>query len=484
MPWLTVAFAMSAAACLTLAAVHLLVWSRQPARRAHLAFAVTAVSYAALTPFELWMARAHTPAEFGWAIRWVHLPGTLATVALVWFLWLHFGTGRLWLACAACGVRILAMILNFSLPLNLNYQAITGLREVTLFGGERVSSAVGVVSPWALIGQLANLLLLLYVLDATVKLWRRGGHSERRRAAIVGGSLVFESLTVNGNIALVMAGLVDWPLFLSFPFLVTVLAMSFELSLDVVEAGQLSLAVKAKEERLTLAQEASKRDERALQSLTGRLLMLQDEERKRVAAELHDGLGQSLAIIKNRAAIALRDQTDQDRILEQLTEIQTTATSAILDVRQIAHNLRPYELDRLGLVAAIESMVERISDSSSITLSADLEPIAGLLSPEAETSVYRIVQEGLNNVIKHSHAAAARVEIKKRGTQLVVSVQDNGNGMPEPASAGNGNNAGGFGLVGIAERVRTLNGTLAINSLPARGTTLTICLEIPGGTGE
>ena len=175
---------------------------------------------------------------------------------------------------------------------------------------------------------------------------------------------------------------------------------------------------------------ARKRDERALHNLSGRLMMLQDAERQRVAAELHDGLGQSLAIIKNRAAIGLRDQTPHDRVLEQLAEIQTTATSAILEVRQIAHNLRPYELDRLGLVAAIDSMVERISDSSAIALSADLDPITGVLSPEAETSVYRIVQEGLNNVIKHSHAAAARVEIKKRGTQLLISVQDNGNGLP------------------------------------------------------
>ena len=429
-------------------------------------------------------------------------------------------------------------------------------------------------------------MLLLYILDATVRLWRTGGHSGRRRAAVVGGSLLFFVLTAGGGIALVMAGLVASPFFLSFPFLLTILAMSYELSLDVVLAGQLSRDVhslaaivassddailgktldgtittwnagaaedvwllgarndwparvdagsgrpparrchtfssRSAAERSvdhletvrvtkdgrridvslmispitdergrivgasTIARDitARKRDERALQSLTGRLLMLQDAERQRVAAELHDGLGQSLAIIKNRAAMAQRDHTNQELVLEQLAEIQTTATSAILEVREIAHNLRPYELDRLGLGAAIESMVERISDSSSITLSADLEPIAGLLSPEAETSVYRIVQEGLNNVIKHSHAAAARVEIKKRGTQLVISVQDNGNGMPPPAPAGNGNNAGGFGLVGIAERVRTLNGTLAIDSLPGRGTTLTICLEIPGGTGE
>ena len=431
-----------------------------------------------------------------------------------------------------CGLRCATggPVVNFVVSPNLNYRTITGLKQVALPGGEHVASAVGEVSRLALIGQLSNLLLLLFILDVTVRLWRRGGDNDRRRAAVVGGSLLFFVLTAGVSIALVMAGMVALPFFLSFPFLMMVLAMSYELSLDVVQAGTLSLDVRRlaaivassddailgktldgtittwnagaakmygysaremigqhvsmlapadvgeevphileqisrgeKVNRLetvrvtkdgrridvsltispitdergmvvgasTIARDitARRRDERALHNLSGRLMMLQDAERQRVAAELHDGLGQSLAIIKNRAAIGLRDQTPHDQVLEQLAEIQTTATSAILEVRQIAHNLRPYELDRLGLVAAIDSMVERISDSSAISLSADLEPIAGVLSPEAETSVYRIVQEGLNNVIKHSHADAARIEIKKRGTQLVISVQDNGNGI-------------------------------------------------------
>ena len=240
MHWLTIAYAMTAAACLTLAAVHLQVWSRQRARLAHLAFAMTATSFAALTPIELWMVRAQTPAQFGSALRWAHLPGTIAVVSLVWFVWVHFGTGRRWLACAACGARLVALVLNFTFTPNLNYQTITGLRQVAVLGGEHVSSAVGIVRPWSLIGQLSNLLLLLYILDATVRLWRTEGQSGRRRAAVVGGSLLFFVLTAGGGIALVMAGVVASPFFLSFPFLLTILAMSYELSREVV---QLSLDV-------------------------------------------------------------------------------------------------------------------------------------------------------------------------------------------------------------------------------------------------
>jgi PAS domain S-box-containing protein len=221
-----------------------------------------------------------------------------------------------------------------------------------------------------------------------------------------------------------------------------------------------------------------KQNEQALQHLTARLFMLQDEERQRVAAELHDGLGQSLAIIKNRAQMGLRNPSNPDRIMEQLEEISATATASILEVREIAHNLRPYELDRLGLGAAIESMVERVSNSTSISLSADLERMDDLLSPEAETSVYRIVQEALNNVIKHSKATAARIEVRTSGRQMTISVTDNGKGIP--VSAGNGNSDGGFGLAGIAERVRGLGGFFEIISQPEGGTTLTVHLESNG----
>ena len=197
---------------------------------------------------------------------------------------------------------------------------------------------------------------------------------------------------------------------------------------------------------------------------------------------MHDGLGQNLAIIKNRAIIGLRDQTSQERAREQLEEIAATATASIVEVREIAHNLRPYELDRLGLVAAIESMIERVSDSTAIKLSSNLDRIEGLLSPEAETSIYRIVQEGLNNVIKHSKATTARIEISKTGNQLAIAVQDNGKGIPSPVE--NGNKARGFGLAGIAERVRVLGGSLAVESRPSHGTAINIRLELTNGARD
>jgi signal transduction histidine kinase len=224
-----------------------------------------------------------------------------------------------------------------------------------------------------------------------------------------------------------------------------------------------------------------RRSQQAVQQLSGRLLMLRDEEQQRVAAELHDGLGQNLAIIKNRAMIGLRDETNDGRAREQLQEIAATANASIVEVREIAHNLRPYELDRLGLVSAIESMIERVSESAAIKLSAKLEPIDGLLSPEAETSVYRIVQEGLNNVLKHSKATETRIEFKKIGKQLLITLADNGVGISASPKSQNGT-SGGFGLVGIAERVRVLGGSFTIDSPRSRGTTIKVTLDLANGS--
>ena len=139
---------------------------------------------------------------------------------------------------------------------------------------------------------------------------------------------------------------------------------------------------RAEEEKTRFAAKVEVDHER-LEQLSGRLLRLQDQEHQRIAAELHDGLGQSLAIIKNRALMGMRDETNKVQIAEQFKEIVATANSSIAEVQSIAHDLRPYELDRLGLIAAIESMLERVSTSTSIIISKDMDPIDGLLSGEA-----------------------------------------------------------------------------------------------------
>ena len=217
--------------------------------------------------------------------------------------------------------------------------------------------------------------------------------------------------------------------------------------------------------------------ERALQKMTGQLISLRDEEQRRIAAELHDGLGQSLVIINNRALIGMRDANDTTRATEQFEEISSAASSAIDEVREIVYGLRPHDLGKLGLVQAIRSMVAKISDSSPISLTADLVELQEPLSEQAETSIYRIVQEALNNIVKHADASEARVELKLRGDQLIITVADNGKGISKPSNG----HRNGFGLVGIAERARMLGGSCVIESSPGLGTTITLEVALTNG---
>ncbi len=226
--------------------------------------------------------------------------------------------------------------------------------------------------------------------------------------------------------------------------------------------------------RRTRAEASRQRSEESLQKLTGQLMYLQEVERRRIAGELHDGLGQELAIIRNRATVALRHADNTNLVAEQLKEISETAVSAINEVREIAHNLRPYELDRFGLIQAIESMIERVSNSFSLRLLSSLDDINGLLSTDSETVIYRIVQEGLNNVIKHAGATEVRVTLKHLGNEVAVTVEDNGKGIETIDSM----KRSGFGLAGIQERARMLGGSCTVESRPGQGTILTVRLAL------
>jgi signal transduction histidine kinase len=220
------------------------------------------------------------------------------------------------------------------------------------------------------------------------------------------------------------------------------------------------------------------------EAFSRRLIESQEAERKRIAAELHDGLGQSLAIIKNRALHSLADPDDHDRAREQVEEIAEAAGQAIQEAREIAYNLRPFHIDRLGLTAALGAMIRRAS-SDELRFTTELDSIDGLLAPEQEINLYRIVQEGVNNIVKHAAASAASVTIKRRDGMIELTIADNGRGFEiadcglRIAESGNGS---GFGLLGLTERARILSCAPVITSAPGEGTM--IQLKLAAGPRE
>lgn len=207
-----------------------------------------------------------------------------------------------------------------------------------------------------------------------------------------------------------------------------------------------------------------------------KLLSSQEQERQRIAAELHDSIGQSLLIIKNRAFLALSDMDKPEAVREQLEELSDSATGAIEECREISYNLRPYQINRLGLTRTLEAIFRRISEVTEIETIIELDSIDKLFSSEAEINIYRIVQECVNNIIKHSNASEACFFIKRKGAEVDILIQDNGRGFDKNASASNGNGRGGFGLIGMNERARMLGGIYEIESKPDDGTSIRIKL--------
>ena len=145
-----------------------------------------------------------------------------------------------------------------------------------------------------------------------------------------------------------------------------------------------------------------KRAHATQEAFSRQLIDSQEQERKRIAAELHDSLGQRLLIIKNWAALAVASLTNHHAAKEPLDEISSTAAQAIEEVRGIAYNLRPYQLERLGLTLALQDLVNQVAASSSIRFSAQVDRVDGVFAKDAELSIYRMVQEALKNTIRHS----------------------------------------------------------------------------------
>jgi signal transduction histidine kinase/ligand-binding sensor domain-containing protein len=202
------------------------------------------------------------------------------------------------------------------------------------------------------------------------------------------------------------------------------------------------------------------------------LLETQEAERKRIAGELHDGIGQTLVVIRNRALLGLKDGD----LVPQVAQISEAAAEGVEEVRKIAYGLRPYQIDRFGLRRALVALVEQSAESSGIPIAAEIGDLDGAFPAAAEINVYRIVQEGLNNLVRHAGARSGRVDVSVENEKIVLTIEDDGVGF----EAGSLDGRGGLGLSGIAERARILDGRSTICSTPGRGTTITVHLPRSG----
>ena len=217
-----------------------------------------------------------------------------------------------------------------------------------------------------------------------------------------------------------------------------------------------------------------KRADDSLRELSGQLLQSQDEERRRLARELHDSTGQKLAALAMNLAVVDQSAAALDaRAKRALTESLTLTSESLREIRTLAYLLHPPELDELGLRDAVSHYVGGFVERSGIPVDLQLPPDLGRLPREVETAVFRILQEGLNNIHRHSGTARASVQILRSPSSVTIRIEDEGQGLQEGVWRSDGKTSAmpGVGIAGMRERVAQLGGRLDIYSA-AQGTTL------------
>jgi signal transduction histidine kinase len=217
------------------------------------------------------------------------------------------------------------------------------------------------------------------------------------------------------------------------------------------------------------------RSQHALQQLSARLVDVQEAERRAISRELHDEVGQALgALLVDIGRLSTTLSGDHPETRTQLDNLKSVAERTFQTVRNIALLLRPSMLDDLGLAAALEWQGREVSRRSEIEVSVESESVPEDLPDEYRICLYRIVQEALNNAVRHSGARNAKVVVERLAESIVVRVTDDGHGF-DPVRLR------GMGILGMEERVKRLGGTLRVASEPGRGATVTAELPVPAG---
>ena len=575
---------MNAAACLTLAGIYFVVWSKQRDSWVHLLFSCIALSAAAIAALELQLVHAETPKAYGAILRWRQLPVWTLVLSLVGFTRLYLRAGRPWLAWSACGLRTVVLVLNFVFTPNLHYREITTLRQLA-WGGEMASVPLGTPNPWSLISEITLLLLLAFFVDASITAWR---HGERKRALMVGGNIVFFGAIVAAQVALVVWGVIQVPFFSSFAYLGIVAALGYELSHDMIRTVRLAHELELTEKRLTLtadstgvglwewdlnkneiwvtpnrraqlglpasgkitferlisrwhpddreqvrlalkeavengrdydvefrivladgsvrwiesrgyvqvnkdgkprrllgiSMDVTARREARLETQRlrqQRTVLLEREvaerarlereviescarEQRRIAYDLHDGVGQQLVGIALSAKL-LEEQLRAERSAEadRASLIAQLANGAARQVRLTARTLEG--ADGVGdLKTALRSLAANMSENCGVKVTVKADSSSLPISPPVAAQLYRVAQEAMRNAIEHGAAREVLIQLTFGDQDLMLTVQDDGKGFDANI------NGRGMGLRIMRYRAQCIGGSCEVHAGPGQGT--------------
>jgi PAS domain S-box-containing protein len=583
MTWITFLWPTVTGACITIGLIHFGIGLNRDPGKPHMLFALTALSFAAFSVLELAMMHAHSPEQFLELQRWADFVGAAGAVSLAAFVWVFFASGRKWLALLGSGLVCAPLILDVSPVPKLIFLQITGIRTVETFGGASYAVAEGTRNPWVAAYYLGVLLIAVFVADASVALWRRGG---RRRAVLVGGTITFFILAGGVQAWLVDAGILKTPYLVSFFYLVILVAMAIELSTEVLQASRLAHDLRESEQRLKLAADAArlglwswdverdeiwttpqgralfgfpaterldrnrffaavhpddrefvrqavaeslragtdyereyrailpnggtrwvavrghvvrdaahravrvlgvamditarKEAEEAAHTLSGRLIHAQEAERARLARELHDDLNQSLALLAvELELLGQKPLPAGSTVAGRMQDFAALVRNLSSGVHRLSHELHPAKLEQLGLATAARGFCRDLGAAHKIEIQFEAHEVPRFVPDDIALCLYRVVQEGLQNVVKHSGANGAKVELTASENELRLVVSDHGCGFDAEENTGESS----LGLVSMRERVRLVHGHFSVESRRGEGTRIQAQVPLRALTG-
>jgi len=226
------------------------------------------------------------------------------------------------------------------------------------------------------------------------------------------------------------------------------------------------------------AEDEIKKSRESLQDLTWHLQSIREEERTRIAREIHDDLGQTLTALKmDLSWLNLKLPQDQTVLVEKANSMSRLIYEMIQTIQRISSELRPSLLDNLGLVPAIEWRVKEFQKRTGLICNLIVDPMDITLEKDLSTTIFRILQETLTNVARHAYATRVEISLKKNDGMGVLEVGDNGKGITTEQIS----NPRSFGLIGIRERVRFWEGEVTFSGIRSKGTTVKVSIPLERG---
>jgi signal transduction histidine kinase len=239
---------------------------------------------------------------------------------------------------------------------------------------------------------------------------------------------------------------------------------------------------KQAEESLREMEKALRESAKRLRFLSSHLLTAQERERRRISIELHDELGQALAVLKLQLIFIQGELRKDQIVLRADCEDSLCYVDEIIEnVRRLSKDLRPSVLEDLGLSAALRRLIDEVSQHNDMDTSVEMDDINGLFSDEAQIIIYRVFQEALANIVKHADTSRVSVSVNRKDGNVSFVVEDAGNGFDVDYVQAQASTEKGLGLVAMDERVQMLGGSLNIWSQEGKGTRITFNVPVDEG---